>query len=42
MLLMACIDDVMASKEELWFLDSECSKHMPGKKKLFPNFYSSY
>ena len=35
MLLMACVDGKKGEKKNIWFLDSECSNHMCGKKELF-------
>ena len=39
---MAHADGKEASKEELWFLDSGCSNHMCGKKKLFSRLDESF
>lgn len=35
MLLMSYVEQHMAKREEVWFLDSECSSHMIGDKEWF-------
>lgn len=42
MLLMAYVEDVGASREEIWFLDSGCSNHMCGNKVLFAEIDESF
>ncbi|KAA8515413.1 hypothetical protein F0562_018976 [Nyssa sinensis] len=42
MLLVAYVDIEEVDREELWFLDSECSNHMCGKKEMFTNLDDTF
>lgn len=35
MLLMAFVETNNTKREEMWYLDSECSNHMCGKRQYF-------
>ena len=42
MLLMAFVNSNEVAMEHIWFLDSECSNHMCGKKNMFFDLDSSF
>ena len=42
MLLIAYVNMNKANREDMWFLDSGCSKHMCGKKEYFSDFDGSF
>lgn len=41
-LLMALVELIKTEDKHVWFLDSGCSHHMYGMKKLFNEFDGSY
>lgn len=42
MLLMAFVETNNTKREEMWYLDSECSNHMCGKMQYFLDFDGTY